>query len=91
MAIKIKRTGYCIGCPCADVDVQTWWVDGCRDPDISCKYENVCEMWAGRIPRPKAGITDAEIDFVKNNPKLSKAFAAGWNACVKEMRKWEEN
>lgn len=90
MSITLKRTGFCVGCPCIDIDVQTWWYDKNRDPSVSCKNEEICEMWLERIPKEKKGLTDGETEFITGNETFKKAFAAGWNACIREMKKWEE-
>ena len=90
MSVELEMSGYCKGCHLADVDIQTWWHDGTSEPTAFCNNEPICEMWLKKIPQEKEGLTDGETEFITGNETFKKAFAAGWNACVKEMKKWEE-
>jgi len=53
--IKIELTGFCEGCPIADIEVQ--WYPDClwrsMDGELAkrkliayCKHEAICRMWA---------------------------------------------
>ena len=92
MSVELEMNGYCNGCHHADVKVEDWFSDfsGSGKPVVYCDHDEVCEMWFERIPEKKDGITDGETEFITGNETFKKAFAAGWNACVKEIKKWEE-